>query len=138
LLILGCQAPEQTESIAREHGKYINNSKEGKWTGYYENDVLEDVMHGEFIHYYSNGKINFRKQYDNGKENGLFELYYETGDIKQKGYIKNGKNTGEWFYYDPDGVVKEKEIYTDSIKKVMTLTFNKKGDAISSEVKIIP
>ena len=50
-----------------------------------------NVKHGNWIEYFSNGRIAEEGQYKNGKREGEWILYLETSGIKGIKFYKNGK-----------------------------------------------
>ena len=52
--------------------------------------------HGLWEDYYSNGKLEYRCNFQNGKLNGLWEQYYSNKQSYLKGFCKNNKRIGLW------------------------------------------
>jgi antitoxin component YwqK of YwqJK toxin-antitoxin module len=49
--------------------------------------------------YYSNGQLNFKGNYVNGKQHGYWESYFSDGQLNYKGNFVNGKQHGYWEEY---------------------------------------
>ncbi len=59
-----------------------------------------DLSANEYKEYYSDGKLKFEVQLDDGLLDGRYKMYYPNGNIKIKGSYKNGKKSGTWRAYD--------------------------------------
>jgi antitoxin component YwqK of YwqJK toxin-antitoxin module len=44
-----------------------------------------------------------KRNYKDGKEDGLFEMYHDNGQLGLKGNHKDGKQNGLWEMYSSDG-----------------------------------
>jgi len=56
---------------------------------------------GYWEEYHSNGKLNAKGNYLNGKKYGMWEEYYHlNGELNCKGSYINGKEEGEWEFYN--------------------------------------
>ena len=49
--------------------------------------------------------------FENGKENGLFEVHYPDGKLQIKGNYKDDKKDGIWEYYCEDRTLERKVTY---------------------------
>ena len=54
----------------------------------------------KFQPYQSNGTLNFKGNFVNGKRHGLWEQYYANGNLYSKGNYNNGKGIGLWKFCD--------------------------------------
>ena len=45
---------------------------------------------GEIFENYDNGKLHYKENFKDGKENGLYESYYENGKLEYKWNYKDG------------------------------------------------
>tara|TARA_Y100000758_G_scaffold89450_1_gene61053 strand:- start:119 stop:475 length:357 start_codon:yes stop_codon:yes gene_type:complete len=52
---------------------------------------------------YSNGQLEYKGKYKNGKPNGILNYWYEDGSKMREGKLKDGNPIGRWIYYNPDG-----------------------------------
>jgi antitoxin component YwqK of YwqJK toxin-antitoxin module len=52
--------------------------------------------HGYWESYHSNGKLCYKGNYINGKEDGYWEWYHPNGQLWFKGNYINGKQDGLW------------------------------------------
>jgi antitoxin component YwqK of YwqJK toxin-antitoxin module len=68
---------------------------------------IEAKKTGEWITYFSNGKINKIENYTNDTLNGSLKVYYETEVLAQDLIYVNGRLTNR-IYYFPNGQIKEK------------------------------
>lgn len=117
-----------TSGKLESKGMMIGKNREGKWQYFFSDgktlmsveNYKNDLLEGEFIVYYKNGKITEISNYKNGKlhgnrkrfaddghivedlnyENGIAhgpaKLYDEKGDLYGKGNYENGLKTGVW------------------------------------------
>jgi antitoxin component YwqK of YwqJK toxin-antitoxin module len=94
---------------------------------------------GTWVKYYSDDKIRYTGQFENGKEIGVFkfydisssqfpviiktyskneaavlvEFYTITGKLQSKGLFKGKNRIGNWVYYFKDGKIMSEEVYKD-------------------------
>ncbi len=61
------------------------------------------VMNGEYVTYWSNGKVRTRGTYVNGKPTGVFQSFFENGQRESEGDFSNGAKQGLWRYWFADG-----------------------------------
>jgi antitoxin component YwqK of YwqJK toxin-antitoxin module len=90
----------------------INNEvdKNGIWEEYYSNGNLESKgvyidgkEDGLWQEYYENSQLKRKTIYKNGVEDGLWLQYHSNGQLWSKGHYKDGRMIGEWNYYDEKG-----------------------------------
>ena len=70
---------------------------------YHLKDTINNILHGEYISFYLNGKIEKKGNYDEGSPEGMWEYYYENGKLKMAGELKLGEPNGYWTYYFETG-----------------------------------
>ncbi|MCQ2263675.1 MAG: hypothetical protein MJZ70_05270 [Bacteroidales bacterium] len=98
----GTTIKTENYKIGKKHGDFKTFSAE---TGlllevcHYDNDVLN----GERITYFTDGKISTRANYINGEMNGAFETYFPNEVLYYKGVYHNGLQSGNWDYFDESG-----------------------------------
>ncbi len=83
-------------------------------------DINTGIKQGYWEKYHSNGQLNYKGSFINGKYDGLWEVYYENGLLYYTGMYKNGKYDGIWEYYYPDGELMFKALYKDG-KRIESL-----------------
>ncbi len=67
---------------------------------------------GSSIDYYSNGQLESRGTFKDGKMDGLLETYHENGQLSFRGNYKNGKpEDGVYERFREDGELQSREIY---------------------------
>ncbi len=66
---------------------------------------------GYWEEYYSNGNLQYKASYKDGKMDGLWEWYWDNGNPFYKGYYKNDQKNGLWEYYYTDGILDETRFY---------------------------
>ena len=108
---------EKGNCIAK--GSYFDGMKTGKWTEQsgdetFEGEYRNDRQVGEWVSYYSNGKMAFKGSFKGGYPDGEHHYYYSNGRLRElqsyAGGIRNGVwkkylDTGELFFeenYDQD------------------------------------
>ncbi|MFM7021593.1 MAG: toxin-antitoxin system YwqK family antitoxin [Flavobacteriales bacterium] len=122
--------PDYKDDQKVEEGDYQDDMKNGKWTHYFNNDKVKDVItyvsnrpNGYAIFYYPNGNKREEGIWKNNRWIGEYKYYYENGQIAsdwkynnqgtrtgvQKYYHENGKLMieGEWIDGKETGVIKE-------------------------------
>ena len=124
-------------------GKRINQynidtvKKEGYWEEYFSNGQLE--YKGSYINgkeegywelYHENGKLYSKGEYKNGKEDGIWEDYYPDGNLHSKGSYKNGKRDGYWYEYWFNGKLYSKGLYKNGKKSGILNKYNEYGKLI--------
>lgn len=63
---------------------------------------------GLFEEWYKNGQIQERSNWENGMENGLYELWSEDGNLKERSIWKDGNRVGPSEHWYMDGKIYEK------------------------------
>ena len=48
------------------------------------------------INFFSNGQLDYKGSFKNGKKEGIWVGYYLDGQLRFKGRYKNGKRHGRW------------------------------------------
>jgi antitoxin component YwqK of YwqJK toxin-antitoxin module len=92
-------------------GAYNNDQKEGKWITYGNEDSSKskeehfknDLLNGEEIFFYPNGKIQSKGNYINDEPDGEHLSYYESGIIKSMENYKEGETDGKFIEYFENG-----------------------------------
>ena len=109
-------------------GSYFEGMKTGKWKEQFggvvsEGEYRNDRQVGEWVSYYSDGKVAFKGSFKSGYPDGEHLFYYPNGRLREiqhfSGGIRNGVwkkflDTGELFFeetyeQDKDEILREKE-----------------------------
>ena len=87
-----------TKSIdGKKEKEYIEKRK---GTTYYKGEPFT----GEIFENYKNGKLEYKVNYKDGKQDGLYESYYKNGQLQYKFNYKDGKEEdGSFESYDKNG-----------------------------------
>ena len=85
------------DPVVRVRGKEVRRG--GKW-----------VKEGEFVFYDERGRIIGRGRYEEGLEQGPWELL-EGGEITARGSFQAGRREGHWTYTYPNGQLQEEGAY---------------------------
>ena len=70
---------------------------------------------GYWEYYFSNGNLEWKGNYVNGKRHGYWEDYFDNGKLYSKGNYLNGKADGYWEYYYFNGNLRRKVNYINGI-----------------------
>jgi antitoxin component YwqK of YwqJK toxin-antitoxin module len=63
----------------------------------------EDVLHGSWKSWYSNGQVQCEGNYDRGREAGMFVWWHANGTQAVHGHFVNGQPDGFWTWWHPNG-----------------------------------
>lgn len=75
-----------------------------------EENYSESKDHQE---YYENGQLKMEGNYENGKQDGLWNMWFESGKHQCEGNYKNGKQDGLWKFYHENGQLSQELCYKD-------------------------
>lgn len=78
---------------------------EGTFISLDERDDSQNLLEGEIVSYFKNGKIQERLFYSSGLQNGEHTVYYENGNIKEHCRLTDGKKNGIFSSFTEDGKV---------------------------------
>lgn len=102
-ILVFCVASWQgwAQGVTRQtyHDKDRKNLKEV----YQVKDTVHNILHGRYISYYLNGKIESRGQFTSNETSGIWEFFYENGKLKMRGILFKSANYGLWEYFFEDG-----------------------------------
>ena len=76
----------------------------------YHQNTNEPVT-GIVEEFHSNGQLQYRRNYKDGKEDGLWEWFYDNGQLWFTGNFIDGKPVGLWEYFDEDGNLTSTQTY---------------------------
>ena len=90
---------EDGEAIAT--GSYFDGMKSGKWREQSgdiisEGEYRNDQQVGEWVSYYSNGKLAFKGTFKGGYPDGEHEFYYPNGRLREIQSYSGGMRNGVW------------------------------------------
>lgn len=96
--------------------------KHGPWKTYSsqtgilleECSYKEGLLHGKFTTYFTDGKVNTRIDYLDGKMHGLCESFYPEEKIYMRGYYTKGMKNHNWDTYDENGRIRKTVEYKNS------------------------
>jgi antitoxin component YwqK of YwqJK toxin-antitoxin module len=87
--------------VLMEERYYLNGSKNGKQTAYWENGkkkfefmAVNDAYEGELKEWNVNGKLFHLANFKNGQEEGPQKMWYDNGKIRANYVMRNGKRYG--------------------------------------------
>ncbi|MFY0603526.1 MAG: SEL1-like repeat protein [Flavobacteriaceae bacterium] len=121
-------------------GQYLSGKKSGTWTYYYKTGKIRKVEgfkankgdfyandHGEFLGYYINGQLQYKKRFKNGEF--IKATYYDyNGKKLDKNFIVRANGIdGEYIIKDIDFRIKGKKFYTFSLGKGLAIRYYANG-----------
>lgn len=86
---------------------------EGTFISLDERDDSQNLLEGEIVSYFKNGKIQERLFYSSGLQNGEHTAYYENGNIKEHCSLTEGKKNGILSSFTEDGKVCRLTVYKE-------------------------
>ena len=93
-----------------------NGLKQGKWSNQYES-----------------GRLQYKGEFKDGIEVGLFTFYYHSGDVKAtKEFFHHGKAAATHIYY-PKGTLQSSGLYVETLKDSTWNYYNEEETLILSE-----
>ena len=94
LVILSLASPVWSETIdelvernGKYYLKYSDGGFSGKVVGKIQGTLKDGLWEGKYTEYYSNGQLEWKGHYEDGKKDGLWELYDLWGRIKKENYV---------------------------------------------------
>ena len=58
--------------------------------------LTNEPRDGSVINFFSNGQLDYKGSFKNGRKEGIWVGYYLDGQLRFKGRYKNGKRHGRW------------------------------------------
>ncbi len=111
-------------------GKFLNQSKSGKWYIYSRSGFLLNVFHyvkgaleGTQYSYYPKfdeyEKVKLMEQYEckGGLKHGVWKSFHKLGTVKAEGNYKEGNKEGEFIYYFTNGSIEMKGTFMKDIRE---------------------
>ncbi len=104
---------------------FVLGQKTGLWINYHifppeqkssEGHYFNDVCHGIWIYWYSNGRKSAEGVYNKGKKCDRWIYFYENGRKKSEGYYDNNIKTGIWIHYYENGSKSTEGLYKNDIQ----------------------
>lgn len=97
-------------------GSYFEGMKSGKWIEQcgderFEGEYRNDRQVGEWVSYYSNGKLAFKGSFKSGYPDGEHYYYYTNGRIREIQSYSGGIRNGVWKKYLDTGELFLEETY---------------------------
>ncbi len=101
----------------------------------YEGDFVEGRPVGAMIHYYENGAVRAKMEFDTELDRSYAKLFYKNGKLAADGwYIKQIKDSVWTYYSEYDGSVRIREPYVNGKLDGMARSYYSSG-LISEEVE---
>ncbi len=101
-----------TDSFGHCCGVLPNGKKHGRSRRTYfggairdELDFVDGEIHGKWVDYYGDGRVEKIETWEEGVKNGEYTRYWPSGAIKTRGWQINDTHHGQWFGYDEMGTI---------------------------------
>ena len=142
LLVLGgCSNEYSKEQLVERGGLIYEVNSQIPFTGsnewFYEDGQLQRKRNykdgkedGLYESYHENGQLEFKGNYKDGERDGLREWYYEDGQLQRKRNYKDGKKDGLYESYHENGQLKSKRNYKDGKEEGLSENYDENGKAI--------
>jgi uncharacterized protein len=101
LFIAGASSEAAAQGFTRY--SYHDPEKKNLKDVYQVKDTIHNILHGKYISYFLNGKVESKGQFTNNETTGVWEFYFETGALKMRGILFKGANYGLWEYFYENG-----------------------------------
>ena len=110
---------------------------DGEYIEYHSNgnvniraNYVDGKLQGEYLGYYYGGNFAIRKNYVDGKLQGQYLEYWGNGDFKIRKNYEDGKLQGEYLEYWNNGKLKSKANYVDGKQESMSLHYDIDGNKL--------
>ncbi|MEQ8324090.1 MAG: toxin-antitoxin system YwqK family antitoxin [Vicingaceae bacterium] len=103
----------KVDVLGKRQGKWIITGKTKRLPGYGAQSKIEEGTYkssrktGNWISYYSNGKVKNEITYKSGRPYGPYKTYYPNGVLEEEGNWQNNRNTGTFKRYHENGKVSQ-------------------------------
>lgn len=109
-----------SSGIIRTKESYISGKNNGLSTNYNQSgelssiaNFINDTLNGRYESYDGN-KINQITHYENGKQNGPYQIFYSDGKISTEGFMDNDNITNDKITYFQNGNIASIEHYANA------------------------
>lgn len=144
IMFNSCKEVQKEYNLPDNYNTFINGKREGIHRYYDEEGNFRaflkfnnDILNGEGVWYYPNGKIKSKINYVNNTEDGMAYYFYESGVIKSFRKWNKGKIVGYAVdYYDIYSRVESIMLYNDDGFLIYRKTYDEDGRLISEEGQI--
>ena len=107
--------------------KFSNTPFTGKITGLLEGTFKKGMKYGEFIKYYSDGKVLSKISYFENRLDGSWKEYYRNGNLLRKKTFKDDLLEGEYIDFYSFGQILSKRFYVKNKLEGIYKEFYKNG-----------
>ena len=135
---------EWANGLIKELGYLEDGQKQGIWMKWHANEVKEseihwvnDLMHGPFVVWHTNGNLGVRGQTKDGEVDGKWTQFYPSGKLERRSQNRIGKlvsmkvwlpdgqpcyhsrvekGNGIWNTYEANGTLKERRTFRDGVE----------------------
>jgi len=113
-------------------------NKQGLWIKYkdgvklYQGHFKDDYPVGEFLRYYTSGRLKLKSIYSEQGKRRLTEFYYDErkSQVKAKGLFIDKKKEGDWLIYNESGILVSEEQYKNDTANGVWKLYNYSGSLV--------
>ena len=109
----------EVETVARNSLMYHQDT----------NELVTGTVEG----FHENGQLEYRRDYKDGEQVGLYEIFHENGQLESRGNVKNGNMEGLWEWFNEDGQIKKRGSYKDGKPHGLWEYFDENGNLTKTE-----
>ena len=80
----------------------------GKVEGNVKGELIDGMLHGEWVELFENGKIASIINYNKNEMSGNYKTFYSNGNAKEEGKVYDNKWDGLFINYYENGNLREK------------------------------
>jgi TonB family protein len=95
-------------------GIAVSFHESGQWE--FKANFKDGKQDGLFEAFYENGQLKMRGNSKDGKGDGLVEAFYENGQLQLRRNFKDGKQVGFWEEFNENGELVERHNFKDGVK----------------------
>ncbi len=92
-----------------------------------------EVIDGESLEFYENGKVKFRGMMKNGKRDGLWSSYYENGAKWSETTFAEGKKNGKTTTWYENSQMRYDGFYTNDMESGKWIFWDEKGKQVETK-----
>lgn len=96
-----------------------------------EYEVTNGIKNGDFIVYYSNGKVQMQGKMIDNKNTGQWKYYRVDGSLETEGVFENDVPAGIWNWFYPNGIIAETGVFNNGKRNGEWKNFDTSGKLIS-------
>lgn len=140
IAIISCDQKNQNEIdqplVLKDGLLYKDSTETTPFTGRHKSKVMDKIIeyevkdgikNGDFILYFTNGKIEMKGKIVNDKNEGEWKYYLPDGTLQTVGIFKNDEPDSVWTWYYQDGKIFEQGVFKNGVRIGEWKTFDQYG-----------